>query len=366
MKHTLLPLIFLLLVQVLGAQTPDADTTIYQVAESLPYPLLNACNPLKHPGWTEDSARTCAENQLMQLLASNIRYPELARQNNTTGTVVASFIVEKDGHMSQIGLMKDIGDGCGTEALRVLNAISEAGLRWRPAQQNGAAVRMQKALPIKFRLEEELPYVISEYGDTIYTILDQDVAYRGGFDSLADFVVRAVNYPAGLEKTCKVGVVELALLVRPDGSSSVENQLDYNNLGLDFQFEAIRLAKKTNGMWEPAIFQDNKVTATFPLRVVFKSPDPGCATANDNFDRAILLGNEGADLSDKDDLEGAIAKWTEALELHPGNTELLYYRGSAYLSLNKREEACQDYNAVKAKLGLTWFESIRRILCGGN
>lgn len=69
------------------AQTP-ADTTIYEVAEKLPIPMLAACQPAQHPGWTEDSIRRCAETQLLSILSRNMRYPEEARQKNIEGTAI--------------------------------------------------------------------------------------------------------------------------------------------------------------------------------------------------------------------------------------------------------------------------------------
>ena len=62
--------------------------------------------------------------------------------------------------------------------------------------------------------------------------------------------------------------------------------------------------------------------------------------------------------------EEAIKKWDEALTLQPDNCELLYYRGTAHMNDNRRTEACKDYSRVKELLGITWFEDIRRLVCG--
>ncbi|HRI61685.1 MAG TPA: energy transducer TonB, partial [Saprospiraceae bacterium] len=98
---SILPTLFLLLAAgMLHAQATVSDTTIYDVAERMPYPLLKSCNPALHPGWTDDSTRRCAEIQLLTLLSQNIRYPEPARVNNIQGTVVVSFVVEPSGRMT--------------------------------------------------------------------------------------------------------------------------------------------------------------------------------------------------------------------------------------------------------------------------
>ena len=156
----------------------------------------------------------------------------------------------------------------------------------------------------------------------------------------------------------------MATVVKTDGTLKVVNQLDFNNLGMDFQFEALRLGRKSAGLWIPAEYAGKAVNTTLPLRVVFKSRADGCATVNANFDRAMILADEGATLLEQEKPTEAIQKWNEALTLQPNNCELLYYRGSALMNQNRREDACKDYNRVKQLLGVTWFEEIRRLVCG--
>lgn len=346
------------------AQTAAPDTTIYEVADRMPFPLMKSCDPARHPGWTEDSTKRCAETQLMRLLSQNIRYPEAARANNTEGTVVVTFVVEPTGRMAYYKILKDIGDGCGEEALRVLKALDTLGLRWQPAQRDGKSVRLRQSLPLRFKLREALPYYVAEEGDTIYTVYEAGPAFQGGIDSLVAFVFNRLSYPASHVDSCKTGVIEMSLLIYDDGSVEVDNQIDFNNLGPDFQWEALRLINRTEGLWTSAQYGGNPVTTTLPLRVLFKSNKPACAAANERFDRATLLADEGVSLLEQDKPEAAIQKWTEALALLPNNAEWLYYRGTALLNLNRRDEACQDYNLIKKMLGVTWFEQIRRLVCG--
>lgn len=369
MKLLNICLFFIIFSSSLAAQEESvpvlSDTTVYEVVENLPYPLMNSCVPKKGSNWTVDSIRQCGERTLLGLLASNIRYPQEARDKNIQGTVVLNFIVEPTtNRITHITLLRDIGGGCGEEAIRVLKALDEAGLRWAPAANGGKPVRMKYTLPLKFKLQEALPYYISSTGDSIYTVLDTTPQFAGGDDSLAAFVINRLQYPNAWRDSCKAGIFEMALLVRNDGAIRVDNVLDFSNLGLDFQWEAQRLALKTVGMWKPATLNGKAVTTTLPLRVVFKSDAPGCKTVNDNFDKAMLLADEGAALLAENKPDDAIAKWTEALKLHPDNCELLYYRGTTYLNQNKRDEACQDFNRVKQILGITWFEEIRKLVCG--
>lgn len=364
LKSALALFLFALVVGWLPAQTEVADTTIYELSDRAPYPILRSCNPELHKGWTDDSIRRCAEMQLLSLLSQNILYPEAAREKNTQGTVVVSFVVEPNGRMSSYKLLKDIGDGCGEEALRVLMALDTVGLRWQPALRGGVPVRMRQSLPLRFKLREALPYYVTADNDTIYTTVDLDPEFEGGVDSLISFIHHRLQYPQAYLDSCKTGVVEMSLFIYDDGSVEVENQLDFMNLGPDFQWEALRLANRTDGRWTPAQYHEEAVTTLQPLRVFFKSPKPGCKAANERFDRATLLAEEGAFLLAENKPEDAVKKWAEALKIVPNNTEWLYYRGTTLLNLNRREEACADYNLVKELLGVTWFEDIRRVICG--
>ncbi len=364
MKITFFGILFSLFSFCLSAQTEAIDTTVYDIAESTPYPLLKSCLVEKHPGWTTDSVRRCSELQLLVILSQNIRYPEAARENNTEGTVVISFVVEPDGTMSNYKIAKDIGDGCGPEALRVLQALEGVGLRWQPGMRDGKPVRMRQSLPLRFKLQEALPYYLSESGDSIYSTYDTGPGFAGGIDSLISFVLNRLKYPSAYLDSCKTGVIEMSLLLYDDGGVEIENQLDFSNLGSEFQWEALRLAHRTEGMWTPATYAGKPVTTTLPLRVLFKSNKNTCKAANDRFDKATLLADEGAGLFEQNKPEDAIGKWTEALAMQPDNTEWLYYRGTTLLNLDRREEACQDFNRVKQILGITWFETVRKLVCG--
>ena len=78
----------------------------------------------------------------------------------------------------------------------------------------------------------------------------------------------------------------------------------------------------------------------------------------------MILAADGAELDGQNETEKALEQWNKALALLPDNTELLYYRGSALLTLNRKEDACKDFNRVKEILGTTWFEQLRRLVCG--
>lgn len=85
---------------------------------------------------------------MMQYLSSNIRYPEDAREAGTQGRVIVSFVVEKDGSISNAKVAKPTYSSLDEEALRVISAMP----KWMPGKQNGEAVRVKYSFPVSFRL----------------------------------------------------------------------------------------------------------------------------------------------------------------------------------------------------------------------
>lgn len=90
------------------------------------------------------------EEALYQFIADNLQYPAEAREKNIVGKVYVTFVVEKDGSITSARLLRDIGGGCGAEALRVVNLMP----RWKPGTQSGKIVRSQYTLPIVFNLKD--------------------------------------------------------------------------------------------------------------------------------------------------------------------------------------------------------------------
>lgn len=84
-------------------------------------------------------------------LSKNIRYPAVARENNVQGRVICTFVVERDGSLTDIKVVRGIGSGCDEEAIRVLKNSP----KWKPGIQNGRPVRVQYSVPISFTLASE-------------------------------------------------------------------------------------------------------------------------------------------------------------------------------------------------------------------
>ncbi len=86
--------------------------------------------------------------KMYEYIGSNLKYPQQARETGTQGRVYVTFVVEKDGSLTDVKVLRDIGSGCGEEAVRVVKSMP----KWKPAKQRGKTVRMQFNLPISFTL----------------------------------------------------------------------------------------------------------------------------------------------------------------------------------------------------------------------
>lgn len=130
--------------------TKVEGSEVFKIVEEMP----------RFPGCEEeagdvDAKKACADKRMLEYVYQNVKYPKEARENGVEGTVVVSFIIEKDGSISNPKAVRDIGAGAGEEAIRVINLMKEQGIRWTPGKQRGRAVRVQFNMPIRFKLNNE-------------------------------------------------------------------------------------------------------------------------------------------------------------------------------------------------------------------
>lgn len=106
------------------------EETIFVVVESMP----------SFPGGV---------NEMMRYLHEEIRYPQLAKESGIQGKVFVTFVVEKDGSVTDVSILRGIGGGCDEEAIRVVESMP----KWIPGKQRNVPVRVRFNLPIKFTLQ---------------------------------------------------------------------------------------------------------------------------------------------------------------------------------------------------------------------
>lgn len=85
---------------------------------------------------------------MMEFIGRNLRYPTFEAESGIQGRVVLSFVIEKDGSVTDITEMRSPSEGLTKEAMRMLNSMP----KWKPGKQRGKPVRVKYVLPVTFRL----------------------------------------------------------------------------------------------------------------------------------------------------------------------------------------------------------------------
>lgn len=86
---------------------------------------------------------------MMKFLSENIRYPVIAQENGIQGRVICNFVVERDGSITDVNVVRGVDPSLDKEAVRVIEQMPN----WKPGRQRGQAVRVRFTLPVVFRLQ---------------------------------------------------------------------------------------------------------------------------------------------------------------------------------------------------------------------
>jgi protein TonB len=89
------------------------------------------------------------QKALLEYLAANVRYPDDCEEACVQGRVVVSFVVERDGSITEPKVVKSVYPSLDEEALRVVNGMP----KWSPGKLNGEAVRIKYVIPVTFKVE---------------------------------------------------------------------------------------------------------------------------------------------------------------------------------------------------------------------
>lgn len=116
------------------------DTSSYAIKSETGWEMSKLDIPPRYVGSVEE---------ISKIIAMNIRYPAEARTQSTIGTVLLGFEVNLQGHVENVKILQDIGNGCGDEVLRVFQLIPDF---WLVAQKNGKNFKSRYILPVKFQI----------------------------------------------------------------------------------------------------------------------------------------------------------------------------------------------------------------------
>jgi protein TonB len=117
-------------VPVITEEEPEEDTEVFVIVEDMP----------EFPG---------GELALRQWISNNVKYPVIAAENGVQGKVYVTFVVDRDGSVTNARIARGVDPSLDQEALRVVNNLP----KWKPGKQRGKPVRVSYTVPINFQLQ---------------------------------------------------------------------------------------------------------------------------------------------------------------------------------------------------------------------
>ena len=251
-------------IRTVTVQKPDNDS-VYQIVEEMP----------QFPG---------GEQAMMKYIAENVNYPEDAKEKNQSGRVFLSFVVEKDGRVDDVKVLKSVCESVDNEAVRVVKAMPN----WKPGKQKGKPVRVSYCLPITFKLnnsEMEEPVKKSNVSradmtpdkNGVYQICEEMPEFPGGEQAMFDFVANNVVYPQEARDKEIEGRVFVRFIVEKDGS--VSDVKVAKGIGGGCDEEAVRVVKAMP-KWKPGKQDGKPVRVNFTMPFFFKLQEKAPAKTN--------------------------------------------------------------------------------------
>lgn len=137
MKYVLYLSLFSSLVGYSQEEVPDPPVPPIEIVEEELFDIVE--NQPEYPGGMD---------KMMQFLGMNFKYPQIDMENGVEGRVFASFVVEKDGSISTIKILRGVSKTIDAEAIRVIELMPN----WKPGTQNGKPVRVKYTIPIRAKL----------------------------------------------------------------------------------------------------------------------------------------------------------------------------------------------------------------------
>jgi TonB family protein len=212
------------------------------------------------------------EKAFSRFLSSTIKYPAEAVTNRVQGRSIITFVIEKDGTLSDIKVLRALGHGTDEEAVRALKTSP----KWNPGVQNGHRVRVQYSVPVNFTYDKnkvEAALSKEANGTQVFSVVEQVPTFPGGDAAFGKFLAANIKYPKAARDANIQGSVITSFIVEKDGSLSDIKVM--HGIGYGADEETVRVLKKSP-KWNHGV-QNGK-----PVRVAYSVPVNFALSAEDN------------------------------------------------------------------------------------
>lgn len=252
------------------SQEADMEKEVFKVVEEMP--RFPGCEHLASAKEKED----CARKQMMNYIYNHLTYPMDAILKHTTGQVVIQFIIEKDSSIKNIEVTREIGNGCGQAAMKVVESMNFMAKKWRPGYHKGKPVRVSYTLPVKFSevyhfsdVEKSGVTYIPVFSDCEATDNVQD-AIKCNNRELKTYISDNLKYPDKAYNSGVEGMVRVGFIITKDGKVNNINIL--NSLTEECDQEVIQVIRSMNDLdygWEAATLNNQQVNFYYTHEVEF-------------------------------------------------------------------------------------------------
>ncbi len=239
--------------------------------------------------YVEEMPKFPGSTEAMYLyLYDNIKYPNEDREKGLQGMVIVNFIVQPDGHLSDIKVLRGVSPGLNAEAIRVIESMNDMPERWTPGRQDGKNVPVKFTLPIKFKLQsdkadadpkesshEDSKVVVTALAPSTssnfpYTYVDQMPSFPGGTYQLYKYISSSLKYPAEDKMNGIEGQTIAQFIVSVEGV--LQDIRIVRSVTPAMDAEVIRILESMNTMpqrWNPGRHNNQFVPVIFTLPVKF-------------------------------------------------------------------------------------------------
>lgn len=294
--------------QLNGTAKDQKENTVFKVVEQMP----------EFPG---------GDVALRNFIATSVKYPALAQQNNIQGKVYVAFVVTKTGGVANARIVRGVDPSLDREAIRVVNSLPT----WTPGKQGGKNVDVEYTIPINFLLQAGKTDETKPQDSPVFFIVEEMPKFPGGEEALRSFIASAVKYPAEAQQKGIQGKVYINFVVGKTGSIATAKVA--RGVAPSLDQEAIRVIESMPA-WIPGKQKGVSVDVSYTIPINFvlapsKISDEQLKSSGKQSDAVFFIVEEMPEFPGGD---AALRKFIAASVKYPAEAQQKRIQGKVYIT----------------------------------
>jgi TonB family protein len=269
-----------------GCILEEPVNEVFKVVEQMP----------RFPGCeneaSEHEKKDCSNRKMLDYIYSHLKYPAEAKDKIIEGNVVAQFTINKDGGISDINIITEIGYGCGQAVIEMLQTMNDMPEKWVPGKQAGRNVNVLYTLPVKFKMTDDQPKTEISIGsqskdipqDALKSMVEM-ATFPGSeqihepkermstsIKEMTKFLQKQLKYPTKAKENNIEGTVYIRMTI--DSKGKITDAMIKEDIGFGCGDEALRVVKMMPN-WIPATIDGKVVASSQTIPIGFKLKSDG-------------------------------------------------------------------------------------------